>query len=95
MILLTDAERAWLLGLVADESSGPGASARLKLRAAAPVRDADWGRRQLGGLVRFISKFFESDGRERGRCRWCHTKTRIDQYRLCQRCTRPQPAPCT
>jgi hypothetical protein len=86
MIVLTNAERDYLLERVADESVGPGASARLKLRAAAPVLDADWGKKRLRGFIGFVSKLFESDGRQRGRCRWCDKRTRIDQYGLCERC---------
>jgi Zn-dependent protease with chaperone function len=89
MLVLTECERRHLLRLVAGENVGPGASARMKLRSAAPVRDAGWKANDHRGFFRFLLKFFETDGRHRGKCRWCRTKTRIDQYGLCARCAPP------
>jgi hypothetical protein len=89
MLILTEAERKSLLELLPAEGSGPLGSARLKLRSAAPVRDAGWKRDHFRGLLRWASRLFETDGRERGRCRWCHARTRIDQYGLCPSCVPP------
>jgi hypothetical protein len=86
MVVFTEAERAYLLLAVADVETGPGASARLKLRAAAPVRDAGWKRENWRGVFRFLLRFLETDGRESGRCRWCKQRRRIDQYGLCVAC---------
>ena len=59
MVLLTDAEREYLLKVVGNEDCGPAATARLKLRKAAPVRDAGWGGPQWKGLFRLFMKLFD------------------------------------
>src|SRR5688572_30350811 len=86
MVLLTDVEREHLIALLREQQTGPGASVRLKLRAAAPVCDAEWSRSRWRGFTRLVMSLFETDGREKGRCRWCQRRARIDQYRLCARC---------
>jgi hypothetical protein len=86
MVLLTESERDHLLSVVGTHDTGPAASARLKLRAAAPVRDAGWAQEHPRGLFRFLLRFMETDGRMPGRCRWCKQRTRIDQYALCPDC---------
>lgn len=86
MVLLSAAERRVLVELLEGAHQGPAASARVKLRAAAPVRDAEILAQNWTGFRRIFRAFFETDGRERGECRWCKKSARIDQYHLCSRC---------
>lgn len=86
MVLFSEAERRALMEALAGMEHGPAASARIKLRAAAPVRDAELGAAKWTGFKKFFMAFFETDGREKGQCRWCTKSARIDQYGLCTRC---------
>jgi hypothetical protein len=86
MVILSEAERKVLVELLAGMEKGPGASARIKLRAAAPVRDAELGSTKWTGLKRIFMALFDTDGREKGQCRWCEKTARIDQYGLCTHC---------
>jgi hypothetical protein len=91
ILALSEDEREYLLRVVGDAETGPAATARLKLRAAAPVRE--WGAKENARPSVFarIAALLQSDGRERGTCRWCKQRARVDQYQLCEVCT-PQPA---
>ncbi len=85
LVALTEEERTHLLAVVGDADLGPAATARLKLRAAAPVEE--WGAHEKPSRFReLIGTLFQNDGRLRGECRWCHRKGRLDHYQLCERC---------
>ena len=86
MIILNEAERRMLVDMLTGMETGPGASARIKLRAAAPVRDVELGAKKWSGWKRALMSLFETDGREKGQCRWCTKAARLDQYGLCTRC---------
>ncbi len=86
MVLLTAAERRALVEILEGKEHGAAATVRVKLRAAAPVRDAELVGQNWTGFKRILRAFFETDGREKGECRWCKKAARIDQYHLCSRC---------
>lgn len=88
IIAITEAEREYLLRIVGEAESGPAATARLKLRAAAPVQELGT-QRAPKGFRGWLESVFHRDGREAGNCRWCKRRARIDQYRLCAQCTPP------
>lgn len=88
IVAITEAEREYLLRVVGEAESGPAATARLKLRAAAPVQELGT-QRAPKGLRGWLESVFHRDGRDAGQCRWCKRRGRIDQYKLCVKCAPP------